>query len=135
MIRSNVVNGVMSFDEMENMMVADMVARIVESDRYDKKCVMIMPNPCPTYRKVAYILKKMGVNCRNVKFYMMDEWADEEAIASAAEAVATARERLIPETPVRTKGDVDGIQNRNFLVHNNVRVIGHTVWYGVLSLK
>ncbi|MBE6642891.1 MAG: hypothetical protein IJN17_05405 [Clostridia bacterium] len=57
---------------------ADMLKRIIDSDRYDKKCVMIMPNPSPGYRQIAYMLKKLKVNCRNVKFYMMDEWADED---------------------------------------------------------
>ncbi|MBR6572833.1 MAG: hypothetical protein IKK77_03870 [Clostridia bacterium] len=60
------------------IMMTDMVKRIVDSDRYDQKCVMIMCNPCPTYRKVAYMLQQMKVNMRNVKFYMMDEWADED---------------------------------------------------------
>ena len=65
-------------DEFEIVMIADMVKRIVDSDRLDQKCVMIMCNPCPTYRKVAYLLRALNVNCRNVKFYMMDEWADED---------------------------------------------------------
>ncbi len=65
-------------EEVEMALLADMVKHIVNSDRYDKKCIMIMPNPCPTYRKVAYMLRELGVNCRNVKFYMMDEWADED---------------------------------------------------------
>lgn len=65
-------------DFIGTIMIADMVSRIVESDREDKKCVMIMCNPCPTYEHVAHILREMKVNCRNVKFYMMDEWADED---------------------------------------------------------
>ncbi|MBQ7574786.1 MAG: hypothetical protein IJT23_11110 [Clostridia bacterium] len=65
-------------DEFETVMIADMVKRIIDSDRLDKKVVMIMCNPCPTYRKVAYMLRELNVNCRNVKFYMMDEWADED---------------------------------------------------------
>ncbi len=65
-------------DEIEMIMIADIVKRIVDSDRYDKPCIMIMPNPSYTYRKVAYLLRQLKVNCRNVKFYMMDEWADEE---------------------------------------------------------
>ena len=65
-------------DEFEIVMLTDMVKRIIDSDRLDKKCVMIMCNPCPTYRKVAYMLHQLNVNCRNVKFYMMDEWADED---------------------------------------------------------
>lgn len=65
-------------EEFEIVMLTDMLKRIIESDRLDKKCVMIMCNPCPTYRKVAYMLHQLKVNCRNVKFYMMDEWADED---------------------------------------------------------
>ena len=65
-------------DMIETIMISDMVSRIVASDREDKLCVMIMCNPCPTYAKVAYMLQEMKVNCRNVKFYMMDEWADED---------------------------------------------------------
>lgn len=59
-------------DEFEMVMITDMVKRIIDSDRLDKKVVMIMCNPCPTYRKVAYMLRELNVNCRNVKFYMMD---------------------------------------------------------------
>lgn len=69
---------VIKSEEFEMIMLTDIVKRIIDSDRYDKKCVLIMPNPCPTYRKVAYMLRKLNVNCRNVKFYMMDEWADED---------------------------------------------------------
>ena len=65
-------------EEFEMLMLTDMVKRIVESDREDKPCILIMCNPCPTYRKVAYMLQQMKVNMRNVKFYMMDEWADED---------------------------------------------------------
>ncbi len=64
-------------EEVGMAMIADIVSRIVDSDRYDKKCVMIMPNPSPGYRIVAQFLHALKVNCRNVKFYMMDEWADE----------------------------------------------------------
>ena len=65
-------------EEFEMVMVADMLKRIIDSDRNDKQVVMIMPNPSPTYRKVAYMLHELGVNCRTVKFYMMDEWADQD---------------------------------------------------------
>lgn len=65
-------------DEFEIVMITDMVKRIIDSDINDKQVVMIMCNPNPTYRKVAYMLNEMNVSCRNVKFYMMDEWADED---------------------------------------------------------
>ncbi len=74
----NISLNVIRNEEFEMIMIGDMVSKIVDSDRYDKKVVMIMCNPCPTYRKVAYLLHKLNVNCRNVKFYMMDEWADED---------------------------------------------------------
>ncbi len=65
-------------EEAGIVMLTDIVKRIIDSDRYDKKVVMIMPNPSPLYRQAAYMLREMKVNCRNVKFYMMDEWADED---------------------------------------------------------
>ncbi len=74
----NIFLEVIADDEFEMVMIADMVKRIIDSDRYDRQVVMIMPNPSPTYRKVAFMLKQLKVNCRNVKFYMMDEWADQD---------------------------------------------------------
>lgn len=74
----NIRLDVLRNDEFEMVMIADMVKRIVDSDRNDRQVVMIMCNPSPTYRKVAYLLHELNVNCRNVKFYMMDEWADED---------------------------------------------------------
>ena len=65
-------------EEVGMLMVADIVKRIVDSDRYDKKVVMIMPNPNTGYIQAAHFLRELNVNCRNVKFYMMDEWADED---------------------------------------------------------
>ena len=65
-------------EDVEMYMIADMVKRIIDSDVNDKLVKLICPNPCPTYRKVAFLLNALKVNCRNVKFYMMDEWADED---------------------------------------------------------
>lgn len=65
-------------EEIEMVMLADMFKWILHSDRYDEKVVMVMPNPCPTYTKLAHMINQCGVNCRNVKFYMLDEWADED---------------------------------------------------------
>ena len=65
-------------EEFGMYMLTDMLRRIIDSDRLDKKVVMIMCNPNPTYIQVAYMLHELKVNCRNVKFYMMDEWADQD---------------------------------------------------------
>ena len=68
----NIRVDVMKVDDFETVMVADMVKRIMDSDREDKPCILICPNPSPTYTRVAYMLHALNINCRNVKFYMMD---------------------------------------------------------------
>ena len=104
-------------DEVEMMLVADIVSRIVDSDRYDKKCVMIMPNPGYEYRKVAYILRKLKVNCRNVKFYMMDEWADDQgniAPLSYKAGFGNAFYRFMVSNILDL-----GFKEENFIYHSN----------------
>ena len=103
--------------ELEMVMIGDMVSRIVESDKLDKKCVMIMCNPCPTYRKVAYLLNKLNVNCRNVKFYMMDEWADEDgnvAPLSYKAGFGNAFYRFMVSNILNL-----GFKEENFIYHSN----------------
>ncbi|MBO7519788.1 MAG: hypothetical protein J6T73_03330 [Clostridia bacterium] len=104
-------------DEFEMIMLTDMVRRIVDSDRYDKKCVMIMCNPCPTYRKVAYMLRELKVNCRNVKFYMMDEWADDQgniAPLSYKAGFGNAFYRFMVSNILDL-----GFKEENFIYHSN----------------
>lgn len=113
----NIFLDVRKNEEVEMVMIADMVKRIMGSDRYDKKCVMIMPNPCPTYRKVAYMLHVLNVNCRNVKFYMMDEWADEDgniAPLSYKAGFGNAFQRFMVE-PIMDLG----FKEENFIYHSN----------------
>ena len=103
--------------DCEMVMIGDMVSRIVESDKLDKKCVMIMCNPCPTYRKVAYLLNKLGVSCRNVKFYMMDEWADEDgnvAPLSYKAGFGNAFYRFMVKNILNL-----GFKEENFVYHSN----------------
>ncbi len=58
---------------------SDMVARIQKSDLMNEKLVMILPNPCPgIYEHVAATINRLGINCRNVHIFTMDEWADED---------------------------------------------------------
>ncbi|RCX09338.1 6-phosphogluconolactonase/glucosamine-6-phosphate isomerase/deaminase [Anaerobacterium chartisolvens] len=64
-------------DELELIWMTDMFARIKQSDDEDKRVVLILPNPAPTYKKLAYLINKFRVNCRNVYTFNMDEWADE----------------------------------------------------------
>ena len=104
-------------EEMAIIMVADIVQRIVDSDRYDKKCVMIMPNPNTGYIQVAHILKKLKVNCRNVKFYMMDEWADQDgniAPLSYKQGFGNAFYRFMVSEILEL-----GFKEENFIYHSN----------------
>jgi glucosamine-6-phosphate deaminase len=64
-------------DELEFIWLADMFHRIKTSADENKKVVLILPNPAPVYKKVAYLINKFKVNCRNVYTFNMDEWADE----------------------------------------------------------
>ena len=113
----NISLDVIKNDEFETIMITDMLKRIIESDRLDKKVVMIMCNPCPTYRKVAYMLNELNVNCRNVKFYMMDEWADEDgniAPLSYEAGFGNAFMRFM----ISNIKDL-GFKEENFIYHSN----------------
>ncbi|MBE6632279.1 MAG: hypothetical protein E7623_06215 [Ruminococcaceae bacterium] len=66
-------------DSVGEIWIGDMVARIVRSDLLDEKLTMILPNPCPVdYSSVAEAINRLGVNCRNVHIFTMDEWADQD---------------------------------------------------------
>ena len=104
-------------EEAGIVMLTDIVRRIVNSDRYDKKVVMIMPNPSPAYRQVAYMLHELKVNCRNVKFYMMDEWADEDgniAPLSYKAGFGNAFYRFMVSNILDL-----GFKEENFIYHSN----------------
>lgn len=65
-------------DSMDLIVCMDMFQRIKKSDDEDEKVVMLLPNPAPVYEKVAYMINKYKVNCRNLYVFILDEWADEE---------------------------------------------------------
>jgi len=58
--------------------IADMVARLKESDEQDKQVIFIMPNPCHAYRFAAMMVNRLRINCRNLRIFAMDEWADQD---------------------------------------------------------
>jgi glucosamine-6-phosphate deaminase len=58
--------------------LTDMFKRIKDSDEKDEKCVMILPNPAAIYKRVAYMLNKCNISCRNLIVFTMDEWADQD---------------------------------------------------------
>ena len=64
--------------DIEFLWIADMFHRIQQADNEDRQLVLIMPNPWPSYSKVAYLINKFGVNCRKVHTFNMDEYANEK---------------------------------------------------------
>ncbi len=65
-------------DEIELIWIADMFFRIKKAADEGKKLVLILPNPVHCYKKVAYLINKFRVNCRNLYTFNMDEYADED---------------------------------------------------------
>ena len=65
-------------DEIAAMRIQDIFNRIKASDDENKRLVMILPQPHPQYIKVAELINKHRVNCRNLYTFNMDEWADED---------------------------------------------------------
>ena len=65
-------------EEIASMRIRDIFGRIKASDDEDKRLVMILPQPHPQYVKVAELINRHRVNCRNLYTFNMDEWADED---------------------------------------------------------
>jgi len=65
-------------DEADFIFVADMFYRIAKAAEADKRVILILPNPVPSYRKVAYLINQFKVNCKKLCAFAMDEYADEE---------------------------------------------------------
>jgi 6-phosphogluconolactonase/glucosamine-6-phosphate isomerase/deaminase len=65
-------------DEVAFRRVWDIFCRIKTAADEGKKLVLILPQPHPQYRKVAYLINRFRVNCSRLVTFNMDEWADEE---------------------------------------------------------
>jgi glucosamine-6-phosphate deaminase len=64
-------------DDFAFMRVYDIFSRIKKASDEGKKLVLILPQPHPQYKKVAYLINKFRVNCSKLYTFNMDEWADE----------------------------------------------------------
>ncbi len=64
-------------EEVEFYWLMDMFKRIKHSSDTGEKIVMILPNPAPLYKKLAWLLNISDIDCRNVYAFAMDEYADE----------------------------------------------------------
>ena len=64
-----------------SIVLADMYANIVASDKEDKKFTFITGNPIPSlYVPLARLINLNRINCRNIHPFSMDEWANEDGI-------------------------------------------------------
>ena len=64
--------------DIEFLWVKDMFHRIKQAADEGRQIVLIMPNPWPSYRKVAGLINQFGVDCRQVHTFNMDEYANEK---------------------------------------------------------
>ena len=69
---------VITADMCELEWIVTMFKKIKDTADKGEKCVLILPNPAPTYQKVAYMINAFGVDCKHVTAFMMDEWADQD---------------------------------------------------------
>jgi glucosamine-6-phosphate deaminase len=65
-------------DMVEFLWVSDMFYRIKTAADNNRKVVLITPNPAHCYKKVAHLINKFRVNCKNLYTFNMDEYADED---------------------------------------------------------
>lgn len=68
---------VMTPDEIGFSYITDIFFRIKDAMEAGEKLVMILPQPWPFYKRVAYMLNRAKVNCKNLYTFNMDEYADE----------------------------------------------------------
>jgi len=64
--------------DIEWIWVMDMFHRIKTAADRNRKVVLILPNPAGLYHKLAMLINKFQVNCRNVHTFNMDEYADQD---------------------------------------------------------
>ncbi|NUQ64381.1 MAG: hypothetical protein HUU20_18090 [Pirellulales bacterium] len=63
--------------DVEFLWIADMFHRIKSAADEGRRLVMILPNPWPSYARVAYLINCFRVDCRHVWTFNMDEYANE----------------------------------------------------------
>jgi glucosamine-6-phosphate deaminase len=62
------------------LFMMDIFFRIKDAMENGRKLVMILPQPWPLYRNVAYMINKSKINCKNLYTFNMDEYANEDGV-------------------------------------------------------
>jgi len=63
-------------EDFELRRVLEMFMFIKEAYEKDEQLVLILPNPHPEYKHVAYLINKFKINCRKIWTFNMDEYVD-----------------------------------------------------------
>jgi len=64
--------------EIEPLWIDDMFQRIRRAAEEGRPLVMILPNPWPSYAKVAALINRHRIDCRHLHTFNMDEYADQD---------------------------------------------------------
>jgi 6-phosphogluconolactonase/glucosamine-6-phosphate isomerase/deaminase len=68
---------VMKDTEIEFRWIADMLCRIKTAADAHERLVMILPNPWPSFARLAYLINRLRIDCRLLHLVAMDEFANE----------------------------------------------------------
>ena len=63
--------------DVEFIWVTEIFQRIVRAANEGRPLVLILPNPCPSYRHVARMINALDVDCQRLRLFAMDEYANE----------------------------------------------------------
>ena len=66
--------------EIEFLWIAEMFHRIKTAMVGGRPLVMIMPNPWPSYARLAFLINKFRINCRRLHTFNMDEYASDQGV-------------------------------------------------------
>jgi glucosamine-6-phosphate deaminase len=68
----------------------DIVERIQKAGEAGKKCVLILPvGPVPQYAIAAQMINRLGISCKHLATFNMDEYANEQGETAPAEWVGS----------------------------------------------
>lgn len=73
---------VLPASEIEFLWLTDMFHRIKTAADRGEKVVLITPQPWPNYRRLAYLINRFRVNCKNLHTFNMDEYANEDGVTA-----------------------------------------------------
>ena len=64
--------------DVRQLWLADIFSRIKLAADQGRRCVMLLPNPIPAYRHLAWLINRARINCRHVWCFALDEYADHD---------------------------------------------------------